>query len=80
MVRSAAVLFKKLLKTYLSIFSDFNEETCIQETDNQYYGVFIWLTSVVKKNLREQNLYKPLFDETMKIVVKIVCSGNNGFF
>lgn len=49
MVRSAAVLFKKLLKTYLSIVSDFNEETCIQETDNQYYGVFIWLTSVVKK-------------------------------
>lgn len=77
MVRSAAVLFKKLLKTYLSIFSDY---TCIQETNNQYKGVFIWLTSVVKKNLREQNLYKALFDETMKIVVKIVYSGNNGFF
>lgn len=46
MVRSAAVLFKKLLKTYLSIFSDY---TCIQETNNQYKGVFIWLTSVVKK-------------------------------
>lgn len=33
-----------------------------------------------EKNLREQNLYKALFDETMKIVVKIVYSGNNGFF
>lgn len=38
-----------------------------------------WL-QLWKKNLREQNLYKPLFDETMKIVVKIVYSGNNGFF